>query len=197
MRNLKLSTFLAACSLLTSCGYRWEPDYPHGARPSVTVPFVKGDEDGSLTAEIIRTLGSSGLVDVVSSGGDYRLQVSISANSSENIGFREDPQKVDGKVRKNLLACEGRRSMTIEATLCRGDEIAYGPYQITANADYDYVDGDSIQDLTFTNPEGILITVLPFSLGQLESTESAQEAAIRPLYGRLAQKIVDAISLQW
>ena len=120
-----------AFSFLASCGYRWEPDYPQATRPTVTVPFAVGDEDGQLTTEIIRILSTSGLVDVVSSGGDYKLQVSVTGNSNESIGFRVDPQKVDGKVRKNLLASEGRRSMTIEATLCRGEEVAYGPYQIT------------------------------------------------------------------
>lgn len=166
-------------------------------RPSVTVPFVKGDEDGRLTAEIIRKLGSSGLVDVVSSEGDYRLQVSILNSSVENIGYRQDPQKIDGKVRTSLLACEGRKTMAIEAALYRGDEISFGPYSISSDAEYDYVDGDSIRDLTFTNPAGTLVTVLPFSLGQLESIESAQEAVTRPLYSRLAQKIVDALSSEW
>jgi hypothetical protein len=51
--------------------------------------------------------------------------------------------------------------------------------------------------LTFINPAGTLVTVLPFSLGQLESVESAQEAAARPLYSRIAQKVVDAISSEW
>ena len=182
---------------LASCAYRWEPNYPNGIRPSISVPFVSGDEDGRLTAEIIRTLGSSGLADVVSSEGNYRLQVSILSNSVENIGYRQDPQKVDGKVRSTLLASEGRKTIAIEAALYRGDEIVYGPYQIASDAEYDYVDGDSIQDLTFINPTGTLVTVLPFSLGQLESIESAQDAVARPLYSRLAQKVVETISSEW
>lgn len=197
MRNWKFFSLLGALSLLSSCGYRWQPEYPYGIRPTVTVPFVVGDEDGMLTAEIIRTLSASGLVDVRSFGGDYQLQVCIAGGGSENIGYRIDPQKVDGKVKKNLLACEGRRTMTITASLYQGDELAYGPYPITCDAEYDYVDGDSIQDLTFVKPSGKVVTVLPFSLGQLESVESAQEAATKPLYTRLAQKIVDAISLEW
>lgn len=194
MQNLRLFLLLLSFS---SCGYRWHPDYPQGVRPTVTVPFVIGDEDGRLTAEVVRALSASGLVDVISFGGNYSLRISIVGNTVENIGFRQDPQKVDNEVKINLLACEGRKTMNVETTLYHGDEIAYGPYQISCAADYDYVDGDSIQDLTFINPAGELITVLPFSLGQLESIEAAQEASTRPLYARLAQKIVDAICSEW
>ena len=197
MKNLKFFNLLLSYSLLSGCAYRWQPEYPQGARPTVTVPFAIGDEDGMLTAEIIGSLSASGLADVLSFGGDYQLQVTIIGEEGEKIGFRVDPQKVDGKVRKNLLASEGRRAMTLEAVLLYGGEVAYGPYRVTADAEYDYVDGDSIQDLTFTDPAGTLVTVLPFSLGQLESVESAQQAATKPLYRKLAQKIVDAISSDW
>ncbi len=188
---------LLICVFAAGCGYRWQPEYPQEERPSVTVPFVVGDEDGMFTADIIAALSSSGLMDVVSFGGDYRLEVVVLGEEIEKIGFRVDPQKVRGKVRKNLLACEGRRNRMIEASLFLGEERVYGPYRITADAEYDYVDGDSIQDLTFIDSSGSLATVLPFSFGQLESIESAQEAAGKPLYRRLAQKIVDAISSNW
>ncbi|MBX7067231.1 MAG: hypothetical protein K1X28_08375 [Parachlamydiales bacterium] len=150
-----------------------------------------------LTAEIIEAISVSGLADVRSYGGEYTLQVVVIGEETDKIGFRIDPQKVHGKVRKNLLAIEGRRTMTIEATLCSRGEVVHGPYRITADADYDYVDGDSVQDLTFVNSAGKVITVLPFSLGQLESSESAALASTTPLYRKLAQKVVDAISSEW
>jgi hypothetical protein len=194
----KLRSLLLLLSLsLAACGYRWQPDFPDESRPTVSVPFAIGDEEGLFTAEIVNALSRSGLVNVRQTEGEYRLQATILAGGNEPIGFRRDPQKVHGKIRKNLLACEGRRSMTIEALLFKGCEVAYGPYLITVDADYDYVDGDSIQDLTFINPAGELVTVLPFSLGQLESIESAQEAALVPLYAKAAQKIVDAIGATW
>lgn len=194
MPKLKLLSLLLLFEALGGCGYHWQPEAFQGERPTVHVPFVKGDEDGFLTAEVIRALSASGLVQVVSYGGTYELNLSILNSSVEKIGFRVDPQKVDGKVRKNLLACEGRKTMNVEVSLCREGETAYGPYQITADAEYDYVDGDSIQDLTFTTPTGQLITVLPFSLGQLEPLESAQEAARRPLYAHLARKVVESLA---
>lgn len=187
-------------SLLTvGCGYRWQPDFPTESPPVVAIPFIVGDEDGMLTAEIVRTITASGLAQVHSSSPDFRLVVHIKNVQNQTIGYRRDPQKVHGKVRKNVLASEGRKTVFVEAVLYRihSDEIVYGPYEISADADYDYIDGDSIQDLTFTDAAGVTQTVLPFSLGQLEPIESAQEAASRPLYCSLAQKIVDAIFSEW
>jgi hypothetical protein len=199
-RGLRLTqSFLLLSLLLSSCGYRWHPEYPELSRPSIQVPFICGDEDGSLTNEVIRQLSSSGLADVDHRKGDYRLEASIVDVHSETVGFRRDRQIIHGKQKKNLLACEGRTVLTVEVSLFEGDSsrVAYGPYRVTADVDYDYVDGDSAQDLSFTAPDGVFTTVLPFSLGQLESSEAAQEAATRPLYGKLAQKIVDVISSEW
>ena len=197
MKRLKLIKLLVSVLSLSGCGYHWQPEFPDGARPTITVPFVKGDEDGVLTAQIIDALSSSGLAQVVSFGGEYDLRVSVIGEEEEKIGFRVDPQKIKGKIRKTLLATEGRRTMKLEAALYAGEKIAYGPYKIAADAEYDFVDGDSIQDLTFVNPAGTVVTVLPFSLGQLEAVDEAKQAASRPLYKRLAQKLVDLISSEW
>lgn len=188
--------FLFLCS---GCGYRWTPTYPEGERPTLMIPFVTGDEEGTLTSELVSAFASSGLVKVTPDFGDYRLVVTIAKLQNETVGFRRDRQKIGSKIKKNLLADEGRKTLEVEATLFRGDtdEIAYGPYRLSAEADYDYVDGDSIQDLTFTTADGDTTTVLPFSLGQLEPIESAQEGSNAPLFRKLAQKMVDAISAEW
>lgn len=192
-------TSSAICSLeifLTACSYQWQPDFPEGLRPTVSIPFIQGDEDGTFTTEVIQAVSRSGLADVRSQG-EYTLKISIVGEGTEQIGYRIDPQKVKGKVRKNLLACEGRRSMIIDVGVYSGEKQVQGPYRLSAFAEYDYVDGDSIQDLTFVDPAGVVQTVLPFSLGQLESAEMAAWAATQPLYRRLAQKVVDTISSEW
>lgn len=129
----------------------------------------------------------------------FRLDVRIVQSATDVIGYRKDLQKVGGKVRKDLVACEGRRSLTVEVSLydCTLGKIVKGPYSLCADQDYDYVDGDSLQDLLFLNSAGQPVTVLSFSLGQLESSEAATYAATTPLYAKLAQKIVDSISSEW
>lgn len=183
----------------SACGYRWQLDYPSTQRPTISVPFVVGDEDGVLTSEIIRALTASGLAEISHKESDFRLSIVLKEVKTETVGYRRDRQKISGKIKKNLLASEGRKTICAEAILYQGssDQEAFGPYQISVDADYDYVDGDSIQDLAFINKEGAPVTVLQFSLGQLESIEAAQEAANRPLYEKLAQKIVDAIFSEW
>lgn len=191
---------VCACILffLTGCGYRWQPGSFEPDRYSITVPFIKGDEDGLFTNEVVRAIAASGVADIRFRGGDYRLEISILQNSKETLGFRKDRQKVNGKTKRNMVACEARKNLSIEATLFRGEseEAVFGPYVLEADVDFDYVDGDSYQDLMFVDPHGASQAVLPFSLGQLESYEAAQDAAMRPLYSRLAQKIVDVISSQ-
>lgn len=181
------------------CGYRWHYDYPGGNRPSLMVPFIRGDDEALLTSEIMTTIDASGIVDIVPKGGDYRLEVCLKGLTNSQIGYRRDPQKIHGKVKKNLLASEGRRTLSVEVCLYRGmsQELAFGPYLLTVDADYDYVDGDSLKDLTFRAHSGKLVEVLPFSLGQLESIESAQEATQKALYRKISQKIVDVISAEW
>lgn len=194
MRRLATCVFFLLA--LTGCGYRWQPGEAESY--SITVPFIKGDEDGLFTSEVTRALAASGIADIRFHGGDYRLEISILQDSKETLGFRKDRQKVDGKTKRNMVACEARKNLSVEVTLFRGegDEAVLGPYVLEADVDFDYVDGDSYQDLMFIDPHGVSQAVLPFSLGQLESYEAAQDAAMRPLYSRLAQKIVDVISSQ-
>ena len=123
----------------------------------------------------------------------YRIQAAIVQAENQTVGYRRDRQKVSGESKKNLIASEGRKVLVVEASLYEKEELIYGPVRIEADAVYDYVDGDSIQDLTFINPKGDLIVALPFSLGQLEPVDAAEEAAMRPLNARMARKIIDVL----
>lgn len=185
-------TFAVVVFLFCSCGYRWNPEQ---SPVKIVVPYVVGDDDGTLTAQVIRTITATGSAIVLKEKGDYLLKICVANDQNQTVGYRRDKQKVRGKISKNIVSCEGRRTLTVNAVLYREatDTIVAGPFVITADSDYDYVDGDSIQDLAFVNSNGVFTTVLPFSLGQLESIEAAQEATSRNLYEKLAQKIADVV----
>ena len=187
--------FISVCcfiGLLSGCGYRWESDE---GRPTVSIPYVAGDADGSLTGEILRQIAVSGVCEVRQWDAKYRLQAAIVGSEGQTVGYRRDRQRVSGENQKNLVAAERRKTLVVEAALyeSESDRIACGPFRVEAYVDFDYVDGDSIQDLVFIDPSGVSQTVLPFSLGQLESSEAAEEAAMRPLNDQIARKIVDAL----
>lgn len=188
--------YILLLSLCAGCGYQWQQSREI---PTIAIPFIHDDEDGALTNALATALTNSGLASVHYKDANYRLEVKIRGVDTEVTGFRLDPQKIKGKVRKHLLSCEERKTVSLEATFYEGksEKIAFGPYTVSADADYDYIDEDSLQDLAFVNSEGIPTVVLPFSLGQLEPRESARDAATRPLYCRLAQKIVDAFAAEW
>jgi hypothetical protein len=191
----RIALFFCICVFLAGCGYRWSSI---DAQRSIRVPYVAGDQDGALTAEIVRQLCSAPHIRVSSDASD-RLDIAIVQDSFDPIGYRRDPQKVDGKIRKNLSANEERKTISVDVSLFHGDEAkpVFGPQRLSAFVDYDYIDGDSIQDLEFQNSSGQTVVVLPFSLGQLEPQEAAQEAANRPLYEKISQKIVDAVTSLW
>jgi hypothetical protein len=199
MRFSQIVVFSSLLLCAGGCGYQWRSDFPQGSRPVIAVPFIHDDEDGSLTEEVVLRLQSSGLAKVSATKGDFRLIVTIDKNFNQQIGYRRDPQKIKNEIQKNLISAEQRRTIDVQVTLFHSDteKIAFGPYKLSVWADYDYVDGDSYKDLTFPGPFGAPIIVLPFSLGQLEEIESAKLAATKPLYRKLAQKIVDVISAEW
>jgi hypothetical protein len=164
-------------------------------KPVIAVGLIDGDEDGSMTQATVQALSASGRFKVVPRDGTYRLELKIIHSESESIGYRRDRQQIKGKTKKNLLAAEARKTIGVEVQLIRANisEDPVEPVVVKAWSDYDYIDGDSVQDLMFTNSVGVTTTVLPFSLGQLEPYDAAQEATLKPLYASLAQKIVDAI----
>jgi hypothetical protein len=179
--------------LLFSCGYQFSKQ----DKTAISVPFIKGDADGRLTSELIQALTSSGHFQFSRNDGDKQLLVSILSDTDERIGYRYDRDPTTGERRKNIVGVENRETISVEIKLvdAYSHEIILGPEVITANADYDYVDYNSIRDLV-TFDEGHPTTVIDFSLGQLDSIEGAHDDAQTPIFRKLAQKIVDGIMLQ-
>lgn len=192
---MKVRVIFSLFILFSSCGYQcWD----EGLARAISIPYVVGDEDGAFTSELIRQFSSHSSIQVAKDS-PYRLDVKIVQDGVEPIGYRRDPQKIRGKIRKNLVENEARKTIGVDVAIYDHNQTApvFGPLHLVQDVDYDYVDADSLQDLQFQNASGQKFNVLPFSLGQLESSEAAQEAAVRPLYQKLSQKIVETISTQW
>jgi hypothetical protein len=179
--------------LLSGCGYHFSDKQDR--QNTISVPFIKGDADGMLTSEVIQAISASGHFEFRKNNGNLELQIAILSDNDDRIGYRYDRSPTTGKLRKNIIGTENRETITIEAKLVDTytQEVILGPEVISANADYDYVDSNSIRDLTFVNPNGHPTTIIDFSLGQLDSIEGAHDDAQLPIFHRLAQKIVDGL----
>ena len=193
MKTLGLFTF---CILLAAgCGYHFDGGEKEGRTVTISVPYIKGDLEGRLNAELVKALSNSGHFDCVQNGGELLLEASIIGDGDDRIGYRFDRNPESGELRDNIIGTENRRTIIALVTLIETSTHAtvLGPQTVKADGDYDYVDSNSIRDLTFITREGVPEKVLDFSLGQLDSIDGAHDDISTRIYRRLAQKIVDGL----
>ena len=196
---MKKAFLLLNCFLLfNGCGYKWSLSQDSKNQISIDIPYVKGDTKGIFTKELIYLLSTQSPYTFSPNGAEYLLEVEFLDNSDSKIGYRRDRDKNTGAVLKNVVPTEGRKTVKVKASISdKEGSIVWGPYEFSCFSDYDYVDQDSLSDLSFINTLGQRQTVLSFSLGQLESIGAAQDASENPLYRSLAQKIIDSITITW
>lgn len=191
---MNLLRYISLCTLilfLSSCGYRFDG----GEQITVSVPYVVGDQEGQLTDALIYALSNSPNFRFTKGEGKWIVKAKIKESINDRIGYQYDRDPKSGKLRDNVIGIENRRAITVEVSVvdCCGNSVI-GPQTIKAFADYDYVDSNSLQDLSFIDPTtGTRVTSIAFSLGQLDSVGSAGEDALNPIYRELAQKIVDGM----
>jgi hypothetical protein len=198
-RSSKLfHSFVITSLLLLLCGCGYHFGKTGDEQTTISVPFVKGDSDGMLTNEIIRAISSTGYFEYRRNDGNLQLLATILSDTDDRIGYRYDRDPTTGKRRKNIVGTENRETINVEVKLIDTytQEILLGPEIISASADYDYVDSNSIRDLTFINSKGHATTIIDFSLGQLDSIEGAHDDAQTPIFRKLAQKIVDGLIIK-
>jgi hypothetical protein len=184
--------------LLCGCGYHFDAGEREGRTVTISVPYIKGDLEGKLNAQLVHALSASGHFDCVQNGGELILEASITGDGDERIGFRFDRNPQSGELRDNIIGTENRRTIIAVVTVIDPSThtAVLGPQTVKADADYDYVDSNSIRDLTFITNRGIPEKVLDFSLGQLDSVDGAHDDASTVIYRHLAQKIVDGLLIQ-
>jgi len=183
-----VSTVLAALLLFTfsSCQYQFGHGELSRQYSTISVPYIEGDKEGDLTAEVIKRIGTSGSFRYESSGGDLILFVKVIDYKNEDIGYRYDRKK-HGQLKKVLIPTETRLNAQAEVMIkdaCTG-QIIRGPSVITAGIDFDH-------DFYFSRHE-----INVFSLGQLNDIDAAQDAVMQPLNRNLAAKIVDYVTNSW
>lgn len=192
---MKLFPKILAFIFFCSCGYRFEGEDYSLQGKTISVPYIEGDFEGRLTDQLLRQLATSGQFRPVQNHGELLLKVKVISNVNTKIGYRHHRDDTTGRIRKRLMPTEDRKTVTAEVILIdeKTGKTLIGPEFVSASADFDYVDPDSIRELSFINDNGKFTVVLPFSLGQLDSIEGAQDDVTIPVFRHLSQKIIDGI----
>lgn len=179
--------------LLGGCGYRFQGP---SAAVTMTIPPIQGDVQGSLVTELVQALTKASLIEYVEQGGGFSLEVNLLTDLDERIGFRFDRDPVSGLRRDNIVGTENRRTLSLEVQLVdlNTHKVVFGPQVIQQGVDFDYVDADSIRDLTFMTAQGRAESVLNFSLGQLDSVAGARDDTTELLYRGLARQVVEQLA---
>lgn len=175
------------CLFLCSCGYRSGQDEGLASTySSISVPYVLGDQDGSLTSAIIKEVVRLGYLKYQHTGGNLVLNVNKVELDEDNIGFRYDRRK-RGNLTKDVIPTEARITIYVEVSVIEtlSCSTVLGPVLLSASVDYDH-------DYYFSR-DGVNM----FSLGQLTDLETAYEAVKVPLNKAIAVKIAEYISQSW
>jgi hypothetical protein len=198
---------LLLCTLLfVSCGYR-VGDHGIATRyATLSIPYVEGDSDGSLTAAIVHQVAMSGVLAYRSCSGELTLKAKVIDVAEKNVGFRYDCDRDgnsgsenstssdsdcrstgDRKLTNSLIPTETRLTKSVRITLIETatDKVVMGPLQLSASVECDHEYTSSYEGVN------------RFSLGQLSDSTDAFNAAQQPLNHRIAEKIVDYINNCW
>ena len=182
--------------LMVGCGYHISNDNLISSIPTISVPYIKGDKDGMLTEAVIKEISSSDCLSYTSGTGALILEGVITGEDTENLGYQYDRHPKSGKRFNRLVPNEQRKEIKVRISLIdsQSQKIAYGPFEIVAGNDYDFVNSDSLTDTSFVNIDQQRESVLFYSLGQLDSNQGASSNSFVPIYKKMAVKIIEGIS---
>lgn len=177
----------AFLAILSSCSYQQGLGGGLSTTYStISIPYVVGDRDGSLTSAIVKEIVRTGAFEFRYSGGALILNVVVIDIDEEDIGFRYDRKK-RGKLTKDIIPTEERMTIIVEVTVTEAASCCtvLGPVRLSACIDYDHD--------YYSSRDGVNI----FSLGQLTDLDEAYNTAEIPLFKLIARKIADYVTQSW
>jgi hypothetical protein len=178
----KFAFILFSFFCFSACGYHAGTSESLAAYQTISIPYVKNDEDGCMTATLVKVISAESGLQYEKCGGDLTLIVEMVEFENENIGFRYE-RKEEGQLKHSIIPTETRLIIVAKVTLMDSAtaEALVGPVFVSANVHFDH-------EYEKTR-NGVNI----FSLGQLTDYDEASDAAYSPLYKVLSQKIADLI----
>lgn len=180
--------------MFSSCGYKLS--YSQGEPyKRYSVMYQGCFEDPSLTYAIVKNLSENSRWLFDKNSPEYLLVIEQIDQQSAPIGYKYDIKEKTQMPINRLIPIEGRKNVKIFCNLLKNNEekSSIKKFSIEAASDYDFVNFDNFRDLSFIDKQGVPQTVLQYSLGQLDSSDGAQAAAIKASYLKIGRKISDIL----
>ena len=181
--------------LCAGCGYQVSKGTLGEGSHTVSLPLIRGDEEGYFRNNLAKELSKSGHFIYSSGEAHYRLDVAIVEDKKETVGYAWDQAPVTGAFIKRLYPNEGRRKVKVSVSLVDTvkKKAVVPPFFVSVSTDYDFVNPTALQNVQFKDIHGQVQSVLQYSLGQLDSEEGARQETAGPLSQMLATEIVSAL----
>jgi hypothetical protein len=185
--------FLVFLSFSSCSGYHFR-----SSSSKDTVSFnmreIIQDSRGELTEQIIQAISKDSCWKWDPKNPRFIVSCNILELSHEPLGYRYDRFEPTAQVINRLIPIEARKKLKVEISIedLQSNQTS-GPFYLEGFADYDFVNFDTYKDLAFTDLQGQTQSSLSYSLGQLDASQGAEEAAILRCCEEIGSKISDLL----
>ena len=183
----KLLSWGSLALICQSCGYQSAVNHNAlSGYSSITVPYVEGDEEGDITAQLVQALAEEGPWKYHALDAELSLKVKILEIKREDVGYDRFYNE-NGEIERWMVPNERRLSVRAQVVVIEEatQKNILGPMELSESVKLDF------------NPEYSETNLVRFSLAQYDFVENAERTAHRPLNQRLAKIIVNSLINSW
>jgi hypothetical protein len=194
MKNIFL--FLVGLLFLSSCKYKTAGLHlGNDSIVEISIPVIKQDPSGILRNALAKEISLNKTLRYKTSKAKYQLKVNIEEDNDSTICYMWDRNPANNQRLNVFYNTEGKKEVIAKTELvnAKTGEVVVGPYYLNASVIYDFVNPTVEATLAFQEPTGENVSMLQYSLGQLDSEEGAQEEAYSPAYKLMAEKIISVL----
>ena len=186
-----------ATILCNSCNYGLAKlDIDGASVIETTIPVIKKDPRGILRNQLAREMSFTNSIHYKDRNAKYKLLVTITEDATSKITFMWDRNPKTNANLDVFYPTEGQREVVakVELVEAKTGVAVIEPFYLRAESIYDFVNPTVPGTLEFNDPYVGDISVLQYSLGQLDSEEGAETESYEPAYEMLAKKIISRLS---
>ncbi len=195
---MKKFTILGLVAVLcNSCNYSVSKlDIDGQSSIETSVAVIKKDPRGILRNQIAREMAFTNCLRYKDHSAKYKLLVTITEDATSKITFMWDRNPKTNADLEVFYPTEAQRQLIAKVELvdAKSGVAVIEPFFLQADSIYDFVNPTVPGTLEFNDPYVGDLSVLQYSLGQLDSEEGAEIESYEPAFEMLAKRIVSRLA---